>query len=182
MPIHKLTYQKVLEVKERIARGEKQAHIARFFDVSQATVSQIKNNHVWAEVDELDVSEHPNYWSLQSPRFVEAIKQLYLDGYSQYQITPIIQQMIERLDFDIRPSAVHCQQPQIHQALQKAKVKARRSTKPVPDEIRVNIVKLYNQGASYVSLAKQFSLHVNTVYRLIKRTKLAENTPAPLDA
>lgn len=124
---YKLTESNVIDIKERIAAGERHKSIADYYQVNMSTISKIKNNVLWKDVQiDVQFEKYKNFWSHHSPELSKKIIQYYQDGYNQEEVSEILNQYILNIDYKIRPKQVN--QGMIHDILKENKVKPRRRT------------------------------------------------------
>lgn len=163
-----LTPQKVREIKQRIFDGERQDKIAADYGVSQTSISRVKNNLEWAEVDcEVDVSGQANYWSFYSSWLADKVVSLYADGYHEYEIPGIINTLALEIDEEVRPKG-QCGQPDVHRILQLHNVQCRHPRKRRSPEVVAKVKKLKANGWSYREIAEKFGMHYNTAWKYVK--------------
>lgn len=164
MGIAKLDEAKVKQIKQRILDGEKQGRIAKDYGISQCCVSRIKRGYEWSWV-EPDIS-HLEYccWSLRAPKMAQIVCKLYLQGYSEYAIGPIVRAIITNMPPDKRPNAKKVSQPEIHRILVKYGVKRRNTTKRIPKRKINRIYKMIDKGIRCKMIAEKLGLGLSTVW------------------
>lgn len=163
----KLTESDVIEIKYRIAAGERQKDIAKSYDVQDSTISRIKNSVRWADVQiEIEFEKSKNFWSYASPELAAKIVDYYNEGYNQREVSDLMNKHALTIPKKIRPKRIN--QAYVGIILTHYGIKIRKNG-CIYNHLLKDMKFMRKQGYTLFAIGKKLGIARHTVARYLRK-------------